>query len=161
MRVIVTRPGDDGKNLAQLLSDNGVEAIIEPLFNIQTHPTKELSLEKVQAYLVTSTNGLKALNACVPNYTIPLFAVGDATALTARNMGFKVVHSSSGNVNSLANLVKEILKPANGSLLYATTAIQAGNLQEDLEKLGFQCQTEILYETIPIKSFSTQTISKI
>ena len=137
MRVLVTRPGEDGKILAKILADLGIETIREPLLTIQTLGVETVALDGVQAYLTTSANGVKALLNVKPDLNIPVFAVGDATAITARQGGFKTVHSASGDVLALAQLVTEILEPSSGALLYATSSSQAGDLQGLLEKSGF------------------------
>ena len=129
MRVLVTRPGADGHLLANILDDLGIDTIREPLLTIRNLDVKTIDLDGIQAYLTTSANGVKALINVKPNFDIPLFAVGDASAITARQEGFKTVHSASGNVAALAQLVTDILDPTGGSLLYATSSSQAGDLQ--------------------------------
>ena len=109
MRVLVTRPGKDGQDLAKLLGDLGIDCMLEPSLIIRNQEINSLNTEGAQAYLSTSANGIKALINSNPDYNIPLFAVGDATAVTARLGGFKTVHSASGDVSALANLVADIL----------------------------------------------------
>ena len=161
MRVLVTRPGADGQALAKILNDIGIETIQEPLLTIRHLNINTLNIDGVQAYLSTSANGVKALIKTDPDLGMPLFAVGEATALTARQGGFKTVHSAAGDVSALARLVTDILDPTGGTLIHATTSSQAGDLQSQLEKNGFQCRTEILYETEASKSLSTKTIATI
>ncbi|HIA81676.1 MAG TPA: uroporphyrinogen-III synthase, partial [Rhodospirillales bacterium] len=117
MRVLVTRPGKDGQDLVKILGDLGIDSMLEPLLTIRNLNTNSLNTEGVQAYLSTSANGINALINANPDYSIPLFAVGDATAVTARLGGFKTVHSASGDVSALANLVADILEPSGGSLI--------------------------------------------
>ena len=84
MRVLVTRPGKDGQDLVKNLGDLGIDSMLEPLLTIRNLNTNSLNTEDVQAYLSTSANGINALINANPDYSIPLFAVGDATAVTAR-----------------------------------------------------------------------------
>ena len=161
MRVLVTRPGADGQALVKILNDIGIEAILEPLLTIRHLKIDALNMDGVQGYLATSANGVKALVDTQPNLSIPLFAVGDTTALTARQGGFKTVHSASGDVSALARLVTDILEPAGGSLIHATTTSQAGDLKGQLENHGFECRTEIIYETEPSKILSSNTVAVI
>lgn len=159
MRVLVTRPGADGHLLANILDDLGIDTIREPLLTIRNLDVKTIDLDGIQAYLTTSANGVKALINVKPNFDIPLFAVGDASAITARQEGFKTVHSASGNVAALAQLVTDILDPTGGSLLYATSSSQAGDLQGVLKKNGFECRKEILYQSDASKALSSTTIA--
>ena len=99
MRVLVTRPGKDGRDLVKILGDLGIDSMLEPLLTIRYLNTNSLNTEGVPAYLSPRANGITALIPAHPDYNIPLFAVGDATAVTARLGGFKTVHSASGDLS--------------------------------------------------------------
>ena len=161
MRILVTRPGAEGESLAIHLNDIGVDTLLEPLLTVKDRGVNGIKTDGVQAYLATSANGIRALVRTKPDFTMPLFAVGDATATSARQGGFKTVHSASGDVEALTMLVKDILEPKNGSLIYAAGSSQAGDLLGTLSKLGFNCRQEVLYETLPTRSFSPDTIASI
>ena len=161
MRVLVTRPGKDGQDLVRILGDLGIDTMLEPLLTIRNLNTSSLNTEGVQAYVSTSANGINALINTNPDYNIPLFAVGDATAVTARMGGFKTVHSASGDVSALANLVADILEPSGGSLIHATSSSNTGDLKKKLEKNGFKYRKELVYETEAAKSLSPETVSAL
>ena len=114
MRVLITRPGEDGAALAEILGARGVDSIIEPLLVIKKIEGSALNLSNIQALLLTSANGVRALAEKTDRRDIPVYAVGDATATTARKTGFVQVHSAAGDVETLVGLVKEILKPKDG-----------------------------------------------
>ena len=61
MRVLITRPEDDARPLAERLAARGIEALVEPLLIIVPVAGAELDLDGVQALLVTSANGARAL----------------------------------------------------------------------------------------------------
>jgi len=161
MRVLVTRPGKDGQDLVKILGDLGIDSMLEPLLTVRNLNTNSLNTEGVQAYLLTSANGINALINANPDYSIPLFAVGDATAVTARLGGFKTVHSASGDVSALANLVADILEPSGGSLIHATSSSNTGDLKKKLEKNGFKYRKEIVYETEAAKSLSPEVVATL
>ena len=152
MRVLVTRPGEDGTALAEILGARGIETVIEPLLTIKQIEGPALDLDTVQAILLTSANGVRAFARRTDQRDIPIFAVGDATATTARSSGFGQVHSAAGNVETLAELVKEMLKPEEGSLLHIAGSSVAGDLIGLIEAAGFKCAREILYEAVQERS---------
>ena len=99
MRVLITRPGEDGTALAEILRARGIESVIEPLLSIKYLDGPELKLENIQALLLTSANGVRALARRTDRRDIPVYAVGDATAMTARKAGFIQVHSAAGDLS--------------------------------------------------------------
>jgi len=161
MRVLVTRPGDDGTALAELLGARGVESVVEPLLAIKQIEGPALALEDVQAFLLTSANGVRALARRTDRRDIPVYAVGDATATTARGSGFTQVHSAAGNVETLAELVTELLKAEDGLLLHVAGSAVAGDLIGLVEAAGFKCTREVLYEAVNERSLTSSTIAAI
>lgn len=161
MRVLVTRPGEDGTALAELLGARGVDPLVEPLLTIKQIEGAALELKDVQAILLTSANGVRALARRSEKRDIPVFAVGDATATTARSSGFTQVHSAAGNVETLADLVKEMLKPKDGPLLHVAGSSVAGDLVGLIEAAGFKCAREKLYEAVTERSLNSSTIAAI
>ena len=101
MRALVTRPGEDGEALAKALEEIGIDTDREPLMSVKIVKGDHVELGGVQAVLLTSSNGVRALAERSPRRDIPVFAVGDATAETARGHGFKQVHSASGAAGAM------------------------------------------------------------
>ena len=161
MRILVTRPGEDGIALAELLNVSGIDSIVDPLMSIQQIHGPQLKLEGVQALLLTSANGVRALVNRSSRRDIPIYAVGEATATTARKFGFSQVHSADGNVDMLVDLVENILKPEDGSLLHIAGSSIAGDLIKSLSNRGFQCSREILYKTNNSRRLLDSTIADI
>ena len=161
MSVLVTRPGTDGEDLMARLIEQGHDGLHEPLLLVKLRDGPDIDTHGVQAYLATSSNGVRALFNRNPNMSIPLYAVGDATANIARELGFTQVHSAEGDADSLAVLAIDVLDPRNGSLYHAAGSVQAGLLKEKLETAGFECQRDVLYKSEPAKSFSPEAIAGI
>ncbi len=159
--VLVTRPDEEGLALANQLKTIGIEPLLEPMLIVENLPVDDLSYDKTQAYIITSANSIKALLKLKPDMEIPLFAVGNASAVTARNSGFKTVYSADGDADDLAKLVDDILSPNEGDLLYITGKTQSGNLVQKLSSLGFGCREVFVYETIPRRSLSRPTVAAI
>lgn len=105
MRALITRPREDAEALVAELNAAGIETFVEPLLNITTIAAAVAKLDKVQAILLTSRNGARALAEATEQRDAPIYAVGDATADAARELGFANVESASGDSAALAQLI--------------------------------------------------------
>ena len=119
MRILITRPREDAAPLAEKLKSRGHEVMVEPMLEIRLVPGAAVDLDGVQAVLFTSANGVRAFVAAETRRDIPVFCVGDTTAAAAKAAGFTTVESAAGNVETLASLALQKLKPANGALVHA------------------------------------------
>ena len=79
MRLLVTRPREDGEAFAKLLAARGHEAVVAPVMEVQFLAGPPVPLEGVQAVLATSANGVRALVRRTQRRDVPLFAVGPQT----------------------------------------------------------------------------------
>jgi uroporphyrinogen-III synthase len=145
VRLLLTRPVEDSDGLAAELAGIGVTALIEPLLHIEYIDTPPPDLGRFQALLVTSANGVRAFSRVSPDRGIAVYAVGDASARAARDLGFTKVESAAGDVEALAALVRERLNPADGELLHVAASRLAGDLAASLEALGFGYRRAVLY----------------
>lgn len=155
MRLLLTRPREDSEALAALLAMRGHSALIEPLLEIAPKPDAPLDLSGVQAVLLTSANGARALAGRAEAVALPAYAVGAATAEAARQVGFAQVESADGDVHSLAALVAAKLKPADGALLHVCGQHVAGDLAGELS--DFEVRRAVLYEARAIEALSDAT----
>ncbi|MBS0469908.1 MAG: uroporphyrinogen-III synthase [Proteobacteria bacterium] len=146
MRVLVTRPEGDAAETAALLRARGHEAIIAPLLGVRYHDGHPLHLDRVQALLFTSANGVRALARRTSLRDFRVFAVGSQTAQAARDAGFAEVEDADGNVDTLADVVRATLKPQDGALLHAAGAEAEGRLAGLLTAAGFAVRSEVLYD---------------
>ena len=80
MRILITRPIEDAKPLADALNERGVEVLIEPLLEIKQFDNVVIELAEVQALLFTSANGVRAFAALTPRRDLKAFTVGDGSA---------------------------------------------------------------------------------
>ncbi len=158
LTALITRPEEDARPLAEALAERGVATVIEPLLVIRPLPEAAADLAKdlagVQALLFTSANGARAFAELSPRRDIGVLAVGDATASAARGLGFTAVESAGGDVQALARLVKQRLKPAGGPLLHAAGSAVAGDLAEILAADGFDLRRRMLYESATATALS-------
>lgn len=145
LRVLITRPRADSESLTELLEAFGIEPVIEPMMDIVPTDTTP-DMDGVQAVLLTSANGARSLAAKIVERDIPVYAVGDATARTAREAGFTAVESASGDVEALAALVQERADPHAGVLVHPAGSHVAGDLAGMLNQHGYSVRREVLYE---------------
>ena len=161
MKVLVTRPAEDGAEIARKLAQMGHETLLAPLLTLEIFAGPPLSLDGVQAVLVTSANGVRALAQRTGARDVPLFAVGPQTEAAARDAGFVRIRSADGDAATLATRVREWADPANGPLFHAAAEEASGALAETLRGAGFQVRRESLYRVIPAQEVPPDAASAL
>ncbi len=155
--VLVTRPQPQAAALAAVLRQEGVEVLVDPLLRIVPTPQPIIDLRGVQAILLTSVNGVRALAAATAVRDIPVFAVGEASATVARAAGFGPVMAADGDAISLVALIRSRLDPQQGSLWHGRGADIAHDLDADLSRDGFEVKSEILYTAEASSTLAPET----
>ena len=161
MRILLTRPREDSERLAAKLEAMGHNVLIEPLFTIEPELDQPVDLSGIQALLLTSANGARSFALRSSERNLRVLAVGDATAAAAQEFGFRQVESAGGDVNDLARLVIERLKPEDGALLHASGSVVAGDLAGVLAKSGFTVRRTVLYRAEPVSALSAETTAAL
>lgn len=164
LRALVTRQSDDAEPVAELLRGRGIEPLVEPLLFIERRGAGAaggLDVSGVQAFLLTSANGARALAAATGERRLSVLAVGDATARAARELGFAAVASAGGDVEDLARLAAAKLDPGAGALVHAAGSVVAGDLAGRLEASGFVVRRAVLYEAHTVDSLSPGTVEAL
>ncbi|WP_309627033.1 uroporphyrinogen-III synthase [Brevundimonas sp.] len=124
-RVWVTRARPGADRTAERLTALGHTPLVVPLLAIRPLDVT-LDLDGVQALAFTSLNGVAAFAALSTERSLPVFAVGDATARAASEAGFASVRSADGDLSALAALLRS---GARGlSVLHPGAAEPAGDL---------------------------------
>ena len=145
MRILITRPAEDGAEIAHFLAARGHEALLAPLLSVHIHDGPPLDLAGIQAVLATSANGVRALAQRTSGRDIPIFAVGPQTRDAAARSGFIRIRSADGDAAALAEAVPQWADPAAGVLLHAAGAEGSGWLAERLTERGFAVRRRELY----------------
>jgi uroporphyrinogen-III synthase len=152
MRILVTRPQEDGAEIGRLLAARGHEALLAPLLEprFAQGPLLEegTSLDGIAAILATSANGIRALNHRTARRDLPVFAVGPQTAREARRAGFTNVRSADGDAKALAEATRH-WAPAGSSLLHVCAQDAPGTLSGLLDASGFTVRRCALYTIEP------------
>jgi uroporphyrinogen-III synthase len=155
MRLLVTRPEPDASRQAEKLRAMGHEPILAPLMTIETISGVPLHLDQAQALIVTSRNALRAI-AARPELNeardFPLYAVGEATAREAAELGFPTIVAGPGTGVQLAELIAGDLDPGKGQLVHLAGETLAFDLKSALEAKGFTLRQPVLYSAQPAQA---------
>jgi uroporphyrinogen-III synthase len=146
MRLLITRPAEDARELSQKLEAMGHAVVAAPLLKILYADGPQISLDGVQAILATSANGVRAIARRTHRRDVPLFAVGPQTEAEAHELGFTDIRNAQGDGATLARATVQWARPEDGVLLHAAGAEAPKLLVEALEKSGFTVRREVLYE---------------
>lgn len=159
MKILVTRPIEDGEETARQLESRGHQALLAPLLTTKMLDGPEVSLDGVQAILATSANGVRALVRRTNRRDVPLFAVGPQTASQAQSAGFEIVKSADGDAQDLAKAASRWAEKDKGALLHVAGEGNDGKLMQALE--GFTLRQEILYAVTAVDALPAQTVAAL
>lgn len=165
MRLLLTRPLPDAEPLARTLCEQGHDVVLCPLMQIRQAPSAPLETAGVQAILLTSANGARALAARIqaaPGLArLPAFTVGTATAQAAQEAGIDRVESADGDVAALARLVAARLVPEDGALLHVAGRRVAGDLAGLLGHRGFEVRRAVLYDAVVAEALPAEGLAAL
>jgi len=153
MRVLVTRPQPDADRTAALLIELGHEPVLAPLLVPETILPGGIDLSGIAALAITSgrvPDLLVAHPQAAEFLRLPVFAVGDRSALAAGDAGFSEVASAGGAVEDLAARIGQ--KPPAGTVLYLAAETRAGDLESLLSDQGIACKTLAAYRMEPVRT---------
>lgn len=145
LRVAITRAAPENERTADRVRALGGEPVLAPLLEIRTLDF-DANLIGAQALLFTSANGARAFAGATPVRDKLVLAVGDATAQSARDLGFTDVRSADGDVAALTEVALATLDPAAGVVVHFSGADIAGDLVRALDAAGFEAERRIAYE---------------
>jgi uroporphyrinogen-III synthase len=145
--ILIARPEPGAGETAQCVAAMGLTPLVAPALTIEAMQARLPSASAVAAVLVTSGN---ALAACLPMFRDPaVFAVGDATAARARELGFERVASASGDAAALADLVIRTIQPGDRPLLLVAGQGQGAVLAATMRSAEFRVVRRVVYRSCP------------
>jgi len=145
MHVLVTRPLEDGEEIAVRLDEMGQTALLAPLLTPHFDAGPEPDFTDVQAILATSANGIRALVRRTARRDIAVFAVGPQTAREAAAAGFADIRNADGDARALAEATSRWTTPDKGVLLHVCGAEAPGTLADILTLRDFSVRRAVLY----------------
>jgi len=165
MAVLVTRPLPDGETTAADLRTQGFEAVTAPMLRFEPFGFNEEAEVPYGGIIVTSANAVRAVElqlAKSPLLKLPLFAVGERTAATARAAGFVKVFSADGGAVELRDLIVATAKAKKlkkkSPLLYLAGEEVSRDLAGELRERGFEVVTHIAYRMVPAKDLPGEVV---
>jgi uroporphyrinogen-III synthase len=158
LRVLVTRPEEASYRTAKRLETMGHRPIVLPLMRAEHHPDDVLEglRHPHSAIAITSAEAARVLQSLgqknYPYLNVPLFAVGEATALAARNAGFTAVEAAEGTASSMIALFGERLRQMtlHHPLLYVAGAPRTATFEAGLTELEIPFLTVQGYAMIAV-----------
>ena len=164
MRLLVTRPEPDATREAKTLTAMGHEPVLAPLLKIEFLDDVPLNLNGAQAIVITSRNALRALGAHPERdkaTELPLFAVGEATAWAARQLGFSEVTIGPGTGAGLPPIICTEVHPDHGPLIHIGAEKVAFDLKGALEEDGFDLRRVVLYRSHAVEELSDEIVDEL
>lgn len=143
--VLVTRPEPGAAETARRLSALGWRPVLAPALVLTPRPFRP---PRAQAVVLTSRAAARALPGALPR-SLPVLAVGEATAEEARRAGFTQLCTAEGTAESLPALAAARLHPRAGPLLLAVGEGYAQDLAVALRAQGFRVLRRIAYAARP------------
>ena len=101
--LIIARPEPGNGETAKAAQALGLDVVASPLFELQKTAWSAENSESYDAIFITSANALRAAGAELSAYlTLPLYAVGAASAAAARAAGFGTIVTGTADGAALA-----------------------------------------------------------
>ncbi|WP_168192708.1 uroporphyrinogen-III synthase [Undibacter mobilis] len=161
MRIVVTRPQDDGERTAAALRERGHIVVVAPLLRVEHVPLK--LNQTYGAVVITSANAVAAIAdhaARAALTALPLYAVGKRSAEAAQAAGFTDIHVAGGDMDDLVRLIVERRPDARAPLLYLAGEDRSGDLIGDLAMHGVAAELAVIYRAAPV-SFTAELIGAL
>lgn len=151
LKIWITRAQPGADATAARVHVLGHTTLVAPLLAVELLENVEVDLAGVGALAFTSANGLRAFTRFTADRSLPVFAVGAATAQAARQAGFKQVLSADGDVAALARGIASRRAEIDGVVLHPGAAELAGDLAGALEQARVEVRALTLYDTLPTR----------
>jgi uroporphyrinogen-III synthase len=161
MRLLVTRPEPDAAALAEELLALGHEPVVQPLLEFHPLDFDPAPLKAAGGLIVTSRNGLRALQGRIDPAGIagcPVFCVGGETERGLRQAGFQTIAAVAQTAEQLC-LVVASMAAQGTSLVHITGEHQAFDLAGALEGHGFSIATLRVYEMKAASAFNDAVLA--
>lgn len=161
MHILLTRPYFQSLATQKELETSGHTVSFSPVLNIQPCAYDTTAFNNSAAFVVTSANGALHLGMGNEiNLSLPIYAVGPATAAPLINAGFSNIHIAEGDAESLIPIILEKQAPSQGIVTYLSGENVTEDIADTLKKHGYQTKRVIAYKAKPIPRLS-QTTQKL
>lgn len=145
MRVLLTRPLEDSRAVAEALRPDGIPCLIWPLTRIEPMAAAVAVPAGTGGLLFTSANAVRAFAGVEGRRDLPALCVGEATAEAARRAGFGDVRSADGDSRALCELAR---RSRISAFLHPHGRDAAGDLADWLRESGQKVTEAVLYRAV-------------
>ncbi len=157
--MLVTRPRHQAAGLMTALRLRGFTAIAAPVLDM--HVTDmAIPAGDFDALVFTSANGVTAFAGRDARRDIDVYAVGSATAATARKAQFSRVVSGEAGAVALAEILRGRLAPG-ARVLHAAGRDVAVDLGDALAGSGITVERVTLYDMEPLAALPSDALAAI
>ncbi|HRE22272.1 MAG TPA: uroporphyrinogen-III synthase [Rhabdaerophilum sp.] len=159
-RVLVTRHQPEAEETAGALRQMGFEPFVSPTRRLV--PLKPPSVTGAfDALIVTSRNALSAASRLPAEFLrLPLFCVGDRTAMAAREVGFLKVVPGGDDAEALVRTIRRDV--ATGSrMLYLAGEPRRETIETQITSLGFSLETQVIYRMERTESLTEEVLAAL
>lgn len=149
--LLLTRTHEENEFLKKYFKnkDININLISAPLLEIEFK--KKLSpLTKYNIFIFTSSYAVKAIKNIKTLKKKYAFCVGSKTTSEAEKLGF-IVFNAKGNSKDLLSLIKKESILKNSKILYVRGKNITMNFKEELKKMNFNIDQEIVYRQKELK----------
>ena len=148
-RLWITRTAPQAEATAARLRAMRIEAVVAPVLEIRPIAGGALDLAGAEALAFTSQAAVAAFAAASPERSLPVFAVGAATAAAAQEAGFQHILAppAHGDVRGLADRIAAA-DPKPRLVLNPTALEPASDLAALLAARGVAATSLAVYETV-------------
>lgn len=162
VRVVVTRPEPGLTRTAGRLRGMGIEPVLLPLFETRVldDGVVRAGAAKADALVVTSAAAIRAAEEAVDRF-MPLWAVGRATAETARQAGFTIVHEGNGDGAGLAELIVAAHRAAPRRWLYLAGRVRTATFERDLAEAETPIEVVEVYDARALKHAEQVLVARL
>jgi uroporphyrinogen-III synthase len=159
LRLLITRPQEDGERTAAALRARGHSVLLAPLLRIEPLAAR-FGAGPFAAVLTTSANAAHAVashSRLADLRSVPLYTVGKRSAEAARAVGFAVTHSADGDAHELVRIVARELAGVSSPLLYLAGEDRSVDLAGKLGRHGLMVRTAVVYRAGAVQRLPPQT----
>ena len=171
--IITIRPEPDACRDVDWLRRYQVPAIAVPLMRAEKQSFDLSDTPPFQAIIFTSRHAVAAIagidgTASIDKMamlaalrSLPVYAVGRRTALTARQAGFDHVTIGPGDGNALVSLVVANLNPNAGEILWPSASIISFDIASRLAYFGYSVRQIPVYAMVAKRHISSDLPSRL
>ena len=168
--IITIRPEPDASLDVDWLRRYQVPAMAVPVLRAEQQPFDLPDTPPFQAIIFTSRHAVAAIAGIASIdktatlallRSLPVYAVGRRTALAARQAGFDLVTTGSGDGNALVPLMVANLNPNAGDILWPSASIISFDIASCLADLGFSVRQIPVYAMVATSHISSDLSAQL